>query len=172
MTIVRGNRRVVGTADGLSGRRFVRIAGGMVKVQLLALIGALTIVSAACTPSAVEPMAPTETEATSTSTSTSAVSVPDVATSGGASEFDAFVGRVAGDLLRLEPQTITELGATYILGRFDSKLDDPPRPRRRRDSGACIDRQTAGRRSHRRSGRDRSNHQVASRGSVGDGSFR
>ena len=97
----------------------------MVKVQLFALIGALAIVSAACTPTAVEPVAPIETAAPSTSTSptsSSVVSAPDAAAD--SSEFDAFVGRLAGDLLRLEPQTITELGATYILGRFDSDLDD------------------------------------------------
>ncbi len=75
-----------------------------------------TLLASACTPSTT----PHTTVAETTSTTTTVVAAKPVPDDG----FGRFVGQVAADLLLLEPQSITDLGAGGILGSTDSLLDD------------------------------------------------
>ncbi len=95
--------------------------------HIVSLVAAASLVAAGCTSNAAVPT--TSTQAPEPTTSTAPPTPID------ATEFGRFIGQVAADLLLLEPQTITDLGADSLLGRADARLDDlsPATQRRRVD---------------------------------------
>lgn len=86
-----------------------------IRIASITLVCAL--VAVACTPSEDTTNA---TQAPATTTTLDHTPVEPVDTDG----FQLFVGQLTAELLMLEPQSVSELGAGHLLGRTDSELDD------------------------------------------------
>lgn len=86
-------------------------------IRIASVTLACALVAVACTPSDTTS---TSTEPSTTTTSILDVPVKPVDTDG----FQLFVGQLTAELLMLEPQTVSDLGAGHLLGRTDSDLDD------------------------------------------------
>lgn len=80
------------------------------------LVAVMCLVAAGCTPTA----SPESTTSSTSSTTTTTEPPAPVPTD----EFGLFVGQTAAELLLLDPQTVTDIGAGDILGSTDSFLDD------------------------------------------------